>query len=101
MTAWNGPTVTIHAVLFALPSREVGSPTLGKGQGVATATRRFVSIATAAEYAALSKNTIRRYIAAGIITGYRIGTATVRVDLDELEAAMQPMASKGAGDAAA
>jgi excisionase family DNA binding protein len=51
--------------------------------------RRRVPIAEAAEYASVSVRTIRRRIADGSITGYRFGARLIRVDLDELDAAMR------------
>jgi excisionase family DNA binding protein len=46
---------------------------------------RMVSIATAAEQLEVSQLTIRRWIAAGKITGYRVGPKLIRIDLDELD----------------
>ncbi len=65
---------------------------------VKTPPRRLGSIPTAAEAAACSTKTIRRLIASGDLTGYRLGTRMIRVDLDELDAIMRPIPC--AGDAA-
>lgn len=51
--------------------------------------RRFVSIAQAAEYLGVHWNTIRRWIAAGRLTGYSAGPRLIRVDLDELDALVE------------
>lgn len=51
-----------------------------------TPARRYDSIDRAAEYAGVSTKTIRRYIASGRLTGYRIGPRLIRVDLAELDA---------------
>lgn len=59
--------------------------------------RELVSIATAAEYAACNPITIRRRIASGALTGYRMGPRLLRVDLNELDRLLRPIA---AGDAA-
>lgn len=48
------------------------------------ASTRYSTIAEAAEFAGISTRTIRRYIAAGLITGYRVGPRLIRVDLNEL-----------------
>jgi hypothetical protein len=61
--------------------------------------RRFVSIAGAAEFCAVSKQTIWRRIRDGDITVYYLGP-TARIDLNEIEAAMVP-AGKGDAHAAA
>lgn len=53
--------------------------------------RRLGSIAYAAESADLSTRTIRRYIADGRLTGYRVGPRLVKVDLADLEALMRPI----------
>jgi excisionase family DNA binding protein len=52
--------------------------------------RRYVSQPQAAEYLGVTSRTIRQMISDGRLTGYRSGTKIVRVDLDELDAAMQP-----------
>lgn len=54
--------------------------------------RRLASIAEAAEYVPCAQRTIRRRISDGTITGYRFGRL-IRVDLDELDAAMRPIPS--------
>ncbi len=58
---------------------------------------RLVSIPVAAETADVCTKTIRRYISAGRITGYRVGPRLIKVDLNELESLLlQPIG----GDAA-
>jgi excisionase family DNA binding protein len=52
--------------------------------------RRYVKIAEAAEYLQVTDRTIRQMIADGRLTGYRSGTRLVRIDLNELDAAMRP-----------
>jgi excisionase family DNA binding protein len=51
--------------------------------------RRLSSINGAAESANVSTKTIRRWIAEGRITGYRVGPRLIKVDLDELEASFR------------
>lgn len=65
---------------------------------VKTPPRRLGSIPTAASAAACSTKTIRRLIARGDLTGYRLGSRMIRVDLDELDAILRPIPA--AGDAA-
>ena len=43
----------------------------------------------------VSEKTLRRYIAQGKITGYRFGPRMIRVDLDEVEALLQPIPAGG------
>ena len=58
--------------------------------GAAVTGRRYRKIAEAAEYLDVTDRTIRQMIADGRLTGYRCGARLVRVDLNELDAAMQP-----------
>lgn len=60
--------------------------------------RHLVAIDAAAEYLAVSTKTIRRRIADGTITGYRVGSRLLRVDIDELESIIRPVpaAERGA-----
>lgn len=55
-----------------------------------TPRRRYVKIAEAADYLQVTDRTIRQMIADGRLTGYRSGERLVRVDLNELDAAMKP-----------
>ena len=60
------------------------------GPNRAARRRRYVKIAEAADYLQVTDRTIRQMIADGRLTGYRSGSRLVRVDLDELDAAMKP-----------
>lgn len=53
--------------------------------------RHLVSINQAGAYASVSARTIRRRIADGSLTGYRLGSKTIRVDLVELDAILTPI----------
>lgn len=57
--------------------------------------RRLVSIPQAAEEYGVCGKTIRRRISDGTITGYRMGPRLIRVDLDELDTLLRPMAAAG------
>lgn len=52
---------------------------------------RRVPLAEGSRYARLSTKTLRRYIAAGKITGYRNGVKLILVDLDELDRLARPI----------
>ncbi len=52
--------------------------------------RRYSTLSEAADYLGVQPRTIRQMIADGRLTGYRAGTRLVRVDLDEVDAAMKP-----------
>lgn len=52
------------------------------------ARRHYVKVAEAAEYLHVSVRTIREMMADGRLTGYRSGTRLVRLDLNEIDAAM-------------
>jgi len=52
--------------------------------------RRYVSVQEAADYLKVTDRTIRAMIADGRLTGYRNGGRLVRLDLNEIDAAMEP-----------
>lgn len=54
-----------------------------------SARRRYVTVGAAAEYLGVTDRTIRQMIADGRLTGYRCGPRFVRLDLNEIDAAMQ------------
>jgi excisionase family DNA binding protein len=53
-----------------------------------TPERRFFGIAAAAAYASVSVPTIRRWLAAGLVRGYKVGRL-VRIDVNELDSAVR------------
>ena len=53
--------------------------------------RKLVTIAAAADYLGVCQRTVRRRIADGTIRGYRFGPRSLRVDLNEVEAALRPI----------
>lgn len=59
--------------------------------------RQLVTLAAAADHAAVSIKTIRRYIAGGRLTGYRMGTRLIRIDLNELDAILRPIPTAAGG----
>lgn len=59
--------------------------------------RRLVDIGQAAAYASVSTKTIRRRIADGTIKGYRLGSCTLRIDLNELDDALRPIPTTAGG----
>jgi excisionase family DNA binding protein len=52
--------------------------------------RRYAKLIEAAQYLGVTDRTIRQMIADGRLTGYRNGARLIRVDLNELDAAMKP-----------
>lgn len=50
--------------------------------------KRLATLQEAAEYWGCHQRTIRRHIAAGNLTGYRLGPRMIRIDLDELDELM-------------
>ena len=63
--------------------------------------RRLAPLNDAAAYAGVHPRTLRRRIADGALTGYRMGPRLIRVDLDELDALLRPIPAAGRGGAAA
>ena len=54
---------------------------------------RKVPLAEASVYANLCTKTMRRYISQGLLTGYRFGPRLIRVDLNEVDALLHPIAT--------
>lgn len=61
----------------------------------ASVARHLVSVNQAAEYTSVNPRTIRRRIADGTLTGYRLGSKMIRVDLNELDASLTPIPTVG------
>ena len=53
--------------------------------------RRLVSLETAASYLEVNPKTVRRLIAVGDLTGYRVGPRLLRVSLDDIDAMLRPI----------
>lgn len=58
---------------------------------IARANRRWASIQETAEYIGVTDRTVRQMIADGRLAGYRNGTRLIRLDLNEVDAAMRPV----------
>ena len=58
--------------------------------------RRWASLTAGAEHIGVSDKTMRRMIASGRVTGYRVGPRLIRVDLNELDALLAPIPTAGA-----
>lgn len=58
--------------------------------------RRIGSLADAAESLGVNERTVRRYIADGRLTAFRLGPRLVRVDLAEVEAMLHPIPTAAA-----
>jgi excisionase family DNA binding protein len=56
--------------------------------------RRHPGLNEAAEIAGVHKRTMRRWIAEGRIRAYRIGPRLIKVDIDDLEALLQPIGAR-------
>ena len=52
---------------------------------------KLVTIAAAAERLSVSELTVRRWIAAGKLTGYRVGPRLLRIDAAELDQIARPI----------
>lgn len=63
----------------------------------ATSTRRYVSLTTAAQYLEMTEAGIRKFIAEGRLTGYRVGKRSIRVDMREVDALLTPIPSAKVG----
>lgn len=60
--------------------------------------RRLASVQAAAEMYDVDPKTVRRWIASGLIHGYRVGDRLIKIDLDEIEAkVVQEVPAAGTG----
>jgi excisionase family DNA binding protein len=60
--------------------------------------RRLAPLPDAAKYIGVTDRTLRRWIADGTLTGYRLGAKTLRVDLNEVDDKLcQPIPAAQAG----
>lgn len=62
-----------------------------------TQLRRWLRLSEAAEYTGFGERTLRRRIADGTITGYRVGPREIRVDADELDRMFRPIPTTASG----
>jgi hypothetical protein len=53
--------------------------------GAAEPRRRFASVQAVAEMFDVDPATVRRWIASGLVTGYRVGDRLVKLDIAEVE----------------
>lgn len=53
--------------------------------------RRLIPLSEGAEILGVNTRTVRRYIAAGKITAYRVGPKLVKVDAADLETLLTPV----------
>lgn len=56
----------------------------------AAAERRWATMQQTADYMSVTLRTVREWITQGRITGYRINSRVIRVDLNEVDAAFEP-----------
>ena len=75
---------------MAISQKSPPVPSRGGQNRAERRARRYGKISEAAEYLGVTDRTIRQMIADGRLTGYRSGPRLVRVDLNEVDAAMQP-----------
>lgn len=57
---------------------------------------QLLTIAEAAELIRVHPRTVRRRIAEGALTAYRVGPHLIRLDADELDALLRPIPAAGA-----
>jgi len=51
--------------------------------------RKYVLIAEVADHLSITERTVRRYMAEGTFTGYRLGRRLIRLRLNEVEGALR------------
>ena len=67
-----------------------------KSPRTSDAARRWADIDETAAYLGTGPLTVRRRIADGTLRGYRLGSRTIRLDLNEVDAAMRPIPTASA-----
>ncbi|TDP78325.1 excisionase family DNA binding protein [Brachybacterium sp. AG952] len=73
--------------------------TAATGAAQHTSTPRYIPLSEGAEYLSLTTAGLRKYIAEGRITGYRLGKRAIRVDVRELDALLTPIPAAKSGGA--
>lgn len=64
--------------------------------------KRLASLENARKYMDVADiKTVRRYIASGLLTGYRMGDRLLRVDLNEVDQMLRPIPTGGQNERAA
>lgn len=58
-----------------------------------TKKRELVTLEVAAQYLGVSPKTVRQWISEGKLTGYRLGNRMLRVDQNELDGLLRPLAA--------
>jgi excisionase family DNA binding protein len=61
------------------------------------ASHQLITIAEVAERFRVHPRTVRRRIAEGALTAYRVGPHLIRLDADEVDALLRPIPAAGAG----
>ncbi len=59
--------------------------------------RRLVTIQAAADHLDISTKTVRRYIAAGLLTAYRVGPRLLKIDVAEVDGLLHPIPTAAGG----
>lgn len=58
---------------------------------------RYVPLSVAAEYVSMTEAGMRKFIAEGRLTGYRLGKRAIRVDMREVEDLLTPIPTAKVG----
>lgn len=65
--------------------------TLSPSTTQTTARREWLTLQEAADRTGLTTRTIRRYVATGQVTGWRVGTKSIRVTATDVDALFRPI----------
>lgn len=103
LIASNVPNGRVTAALLPClePSKtrtagETGTP--GMSNTTVTRTPQMISLKAAAQRLGVTEQSIRRYIAAGELNGYRLGRRAIRVDAQEVDALLVPIPTAKVGN---
>lgn len=73
------------------PIDHVGGLNLAGQCSMTPKIRRWASLSEAADYLGTSERSIRRYVSAGRLRGYRVGPRLIKLDLNEVDALLAPI----------
>ena len=76
--------------IMAILSQATAPPVTGPNRAERRHPRRWASLQVTADYLGVTKRTVRQMVDDGRLTAYRNGQRLVRLDLDEVDAAMTP-----------
>jgi excisionase family DNA binding protein len=76
---------------MAILNQSAAPPATGPNRDERRHPRRWATLQATADYLGVTKRTVRQMVDDGRLNAYRNGSRLVRLDLDEVDAAMTPV----------